>query len=132
MLKLKINTKFMITIFAGNTLVQIIIILGICIGVLGGLSDSVKKLRDQEWMCYTGAWTQFFNRLLFVIACVMCLFMDFPGHREHPLERLNWLLFPLMGAVILGLSWCLAFFATLIVKAVFCWVFDSIVEKIGD
>lgn len=119
----------MITIFDGNTLLQVIGGLGVCVGILGGLSDSVAKLREQEWMCYTGVWTQFFNRLMLVTAGVLCLFVDFPNNHEHPLKMLNWILFPFIGAVIFCLSWCLTFFATVALRAVFLWIIDSLIKK---
>lgn len=119
----------MITIFDGNTLLQVIGGLGVCVGILGGLSDSTAKLREQEWMCYTGVWTQFFNRFMLATACVLCLFVDFPNNHEHPLKMLNWLIFPFIGAVIFCLSWCLAFFATVTLRAVFLWIIDSLIKK---
>ena len=117
-------------IFEGNTLMQVLIFMGVCVGVLSGFSDSYKDLLHKELAEYSGAWTQFINRALIVSAFVMCLFVDFPERREHPLQELNWILFPFLAAMFFCLAWCCAFWATLAVKAVFCWVFDSLIQKI--
>lgn len=120
----------MISIIDCNIAVHIVICVGICIGVIGGLSTSFKELTEKEPLCYSGVWTQFFNRALFVIACFLCLFAKFPALQENPLSMFNWFCFPILGFFIFCLFWVVTFWAMIALKAVLRWVFSSIIDQL--
>lgn len=106
-----------------DNLGYIIIVLGILIGVIGGLATSFKDWTDQSLMCYRNAWVQSINRLLLVIACLLCLLVDFPEARDTGME---WVFF--YGVVFPNfcMYWALSFWAVIALKSVTSWVFSSL------
>lgn len=117
----------MINIIDGNIVANALISIGTIIGVLGGFATTVKKLREDEPLIYTEApLTQVLNRLLFVIGCAVCLFVDFPKSDNHFIQQVTWLLFPFMGFLIFLLSWFVSFWSIIALKAIIRWIFASV------
>lgn len=120
----------MITVIEGNIAANALISLGAVIGILGGVATTFKKLREDEPLIYTEApFTQALNRLLFVIGCVVCLFVDFPKPDNHFIQQVYWLLFPFMGFLIFLLSWCVSFWTIIALKAIIRWIFASFIPR---
>ena len=117
----------MLVINAGNTAVHILLCLGICLGVIGGLFTSVKNPWKDEPLCYSNGIVQAFCRCLFVVACALSLFADFPGMAENRFAMFNWLVFPIVGFINFVSYWFLAFWSLIALKAIFRWVFASTV-----
>lgn len=103
----------------------VVVLIGILIGVIGGFAASFEEAKEMEPLLYKNAWAQFFNRALFVVACILCLFVDFPGARD---SGFNWLIFPIFVFVMLGICWFISFWVIIALKAVLRWVFASIVD----
>ena len=113
----------------GDTTVYILLVLGICLGAVGGFFTSMKDLRIDEPLCYKNSSVQIFCRFLFVVACALCVFADFPGIAENRLAKFNWLAFPILGFLSFVSYWFLAFWSLIALKAIFHWVFASKYDK---
>lgn len=98
----------------------------LCIGLTMGLSSFVypnwKEATDDAPLTFKNRILQIYSRLLFVIAVVCCLFVDFPSKADFLDGRINWLMFPLCGLFAFGVTWFISFLIVRCLISVFNWV----------
>lgn len=101
----------------------------LCIGLTMGLFSFVYHTWKEEIdaidyspLTFKNRKLQICSRLLFVIAVVCCLFVDFPSRADYLDGRLNWLMFPLCGLFGFVVTWFISFLIVRCLISVFNWV----------
>ena len=124
-LNLQIMECTLYALMTETILGDIILWIGVIMGILAAYSCSWHEARKMKILSYRDFPIQVINRILFTLGCILCLFLDFPSRADWVGKEINFIIFPFIGCCCLCLTWCISYNLSRIAVQVYDWWLDN-------